>query len=104
MAFVILPTAQATDYRQRALLDGNYFRVRLRYNERLDSWMGDFFSVDDVLLVAGVKVVTNWPLTFQHKHLPVPQNDFLAVRSDNSDSDPGLNDLGDSVEIQYGNA
>lgn len=104
MALQIPFPNQFADFKQDVLLDDIAYRFRIRYNTRADSWHLTVADLDDVVLIAGIKLVENWELLtdFPDRGLPVgvlmviktvPEPEEPRPDRDNIGQDPDGNEF-----------
>lgn len=95
MAAQVIPTFAVPDYLARTRLDGREFLFRFLWSEREGRWTFDLYDDAEALILAGVRVVANWPLLRFYKHDPrVPQGDLRAIDLTPDGTPPGFKDLG----------
>lgn len=63
-------------------LEDVIYKLLFKYNTTSDFWTIDIYSVDDVLLLAGVKIVANYALLFYHKKTGLMSGDFICEIAD----------------------
>ena len=81
-------------------LDGVTFRLRLKFNSRDAAWYLSIFNADDVLIRAGIRVVSDWILN----RLIVeggPAGDIITVNLDGTIDVPDADQLGSDVTLSY---
>jgi len=86
---------------QQTQLDGRTYTFRFHWNERERSWYLEIGDVDDVPIVASRKLVANWPLLQRVTDERRPPGEIFVVNATADDSDPDLDDLDESVTLQY---
>lgn len=91
-----IPTLQGEPYyTQRTKLDGREFVLRFAWNQGLARWFLDIMADDGSMLVAGLRLVPNWPLLrFYQYDSRVPQGDLRVMTFDPTSEPPGLDDMG----------
>jgi hypothetical protein len=100
---VFIPTSSDVPlYTQRLTLDGQEFLFRFDWNERTGRWYFGIYSIDELPLVTGVKLVADWPLLHRCSNPDLPKGDLLAVDfSPLAGEPPGFVDLGNRVRLVY---
>lgn len=84
------------------VLEGRELVLDLRWSQREEKWYLDLRSADGTLLVGAIKVVVNFPLLIPyHRIAGVPAGEFFANDLRTPPADPGLDELGDVVELCY---
>jgi hypothetical protein len=105
VAAVLLPTLAdgSAWYEFSTTVDGLTFRFEFLWNDRTAAWYFNLRDAAGTLLLAGVKVVTGWPLTARYlgKIPNLPPGQFVAIDSAGRDSDPGLATLGEQHQLVY---
>ncbi len=85
----------------QAPLDGVTYTLQFRWNVRLSSWFMDVLDEQGInVLLAGLRLVINWPLAL-YQTGRTPPGDFLVFDTSGVGIDPGLNDLGDRCRLWY---
>ncbi len=63
-----------TDSLSRVVLDGKEYLIRFTYNVKKDYWTFGLHEVDETVIISGIKIVPNFPLTcfcsYKNKDLP----------------------------------
>lgn len=100
MIFVtnIIPTP---NFSIRAVLDGVVYTLVFRWNDRVKKiYMDAYDEVGSTLLIAGTKLVADYPLNLNSSHKPWPG--YLACRDTSGQGkDPDLDTFGDSAQLWY---
>jgi hypothetical protein len=91
-----IPTAPGVPfYTQRTRLDGREYLLRFSWNEREERWYLAIADEAEVVLVLGIKLVANWPLTRFYKFDPrLPPGELMVSDLTGTGTPPGLDDLG----------
>jgi len=98
---VILPVPTDTpDTSIRVPLGDVDYIVRLNYHEREDRWYLDLLTAENVEIVCGIKLVSNWPLLRRLVDIRRPGGELIALRAV-GDAPPGFSDLGRGVQLAY---
>jgi hypothetical protein len=104
-SIVSIPTSEgAAYYSQRVRLDGRDYNLRFAWNEREGRWYLSIFTDEDVPLILGIKIVTNWPLLRYYRSDPrVPPGEIMAMDLTPDGAPPGFDELaiGKRVELVY---
>lgn len=101
MAILVIPTTtDVPHYSVQVELDGALFTFTLRWNERAGAWFMTVADANDETIVAGIKVVVNFPLLRKLVAENRPAGEIYAV-DPTHDGDPGRNDLGGRVLLMY---
>lgn len=92
---VDIPTVAGVPYYTlRTRLDGRDYNMRFAWNERAERWHLDIMTDTGELLVAGIKLVANWPLLrFYHSDSRLPPGELSVIDLTPDGSPPGLSDL-----------
>lgn len=91
--------------RQRVVLDGREFAIVLHWSQREERWYLDLYTATDDLLVAGIKLVPNWPLLYRYRSVAgLPAGELMVVDDRPSPAPPTLDELGDVVQLGYAEA
>lgn len=82
-------------------LDGVGYGFEFRWNARSEAWFMTILTGDDQVILAGVKVVVDFPLAVRSASALMPPGTFIAVDTSGQHLDPGLTDLGERVQLSY---
>ncbi len=98
---LIIPVFDTASFTEQLTIEEVNYRLRLDWNYRGQFWQMSWYDRDLALIVAGIKVVINYPLLGPYKYLPIPQGELLAIDT----SEPNLRiedgDLGTRVNLVY---
>lgn len=64
---VDIPLADDPYYTEIVTLEGNTYVLDFRFNERAGSWHMDVKSEEGVYYVAGLRLVPNFPIDYNHR-------------------------------------
>lgn len=102
MALLQLPiTNSIANYRFRTRIEGIDYIFRFRYGSREDSWFMDIRNSEDILLLAGIRVVVGIDLTQSFKHLAIPQGPIFAENLEDIFQEPTRDNFGTEVLLLY---
>lgn len=62
LRYVTLPLYEDSDYQYDISLEGNYYTLRLYYNERAEAWFFELRDGENTMLVGGERLVPYYPL------------------------------------------
>lgn len=102
MATLLVPTSPGVPfYTQKTRLDGVDYVLGFRYNQREDRWYLSLADSEEIPILSGLKLVTNWPLLQAYHYDPrVPPGELFAMDLSGDDTPPGLNELGEGLRTQ----
>jgi hypothetical protein len=105
MSTLLVPTVPGTPFHVvKARLEGRDFLLHLSWNQREERWHLSIHDDEDTPILAGIKLVTNWPL-LRHYHfdLRVPPGELMAADLTRDGSPAALDELGigKRVELTY---
>ena len=90
-----------THFSLQANLDSETFTLLIRWNARALGWFMDIFEEDgETLILAGVRLVANFPLGMYRADRR-PAGYLYAWDTTGVGIDPGLGELGDRVKLIY---
>lgn len=90
-----VPTQQRPFYSLVTRLDGADYKLEFRYSPRADRFYLNLYDTNEVLLLAGIKLVPGVALLHYYHHLAgVPAGELVVTTSGPDGSAPGLNELG----------
>lgn len=75
-------------------LDGVDYELRVRYSQREDRYYLSLYTIDQVPIVAGVKIVLEFPLLRGDPQNAPPGQLIALSNEDADDTSPGLGELG----------
>ncbi len=79
---VIIPTFQevSSTFTQTIKLDDVMYKLKIQYNARSESFMLSIYASEETLLIAGLKLVSNYVLDYQYNYLnTLPPGAFILV-------------------------
>ena len=79
---VIIPIKDNPNHTLLIELESKMYKFWFKFNVLGEFWTMDIYSEDDVLLLAGIKMVANYPLIFANKNTLLPTGDFICEISD----------------------
>ena len=82
-------------------LDGTKYGLEFKWNEREESWYMSILDSEGTAILSGRKVVVNWPLFSRFAVAGLPPGNIIALDTAGTETNPGLTDLGDRVQIYY---
>jgi hypothetical protein len=87
---------------RRAQLSGREYRIDLRWSDFEGIFYLDLYTAAAALLAAGIRVVSNAPLLAgRHGVDGVPPGELVVMNVRPTPSDPGLDDLGETMRLTY---
>jgi len=81
-------------------LDRRTYELTFLWNERSESWFMDIAILPGGVLVAGVRVVPDYPMLLQYTRPLMPTGSFIFV-ADGTISRIGRDDLGTACTLVY---
>lgn len=101
MTTLLIPTSTTeSQYSQTTTLEGRDYELTFSWFERGDRWYLDIAS-DGVTLLAGLKIVADWPLLRLRTSELLPPGELIALDMTGNGRDPNLRDLGERVKLFY---
>lgn len=82
-------------------LDGELFRLLIRWSQREEAWYLSVADVEDEPIVSGIKVVVNTPLLRRVVDERAPAGIIMALDVTGELGDPNLDALGDTIPLVY---
>ncbi len=102
MAVLRLPTrTDSPRYSFSCELDSVTFNFAFEWNDRDAGWYMSIADVDGVQLLGCRRIVLNYPLIALHRNPRLPPGQLVAIDTSNTDTEPGLADLGGRVKLLY---
>jgi len=102
---ISIPMLDFPDYTVSVTLDGQEWKLRFYWNTRGLFWSMDIKTANNVLTLAGVRLIVSYPMTEQHTALDIPKGTFLIVDQNELTKyqDPGRNDFvsGRNLKLVY---
>lgn len=102
MTIQVLPTR--TDigrYNFELELDGQTYTFDFEWNDRDQGWYMTITDINENVLLAGRRIVLNWPLISRYRDAGLPAGTLEAIDTGSNDVEPGFADLGDRVKLLY---
>ena len=98
MAILVIPTDSDPYYSIRSRLDGKDYGLSFAWNDREERWYLSIYDDADNLLLAGIKLIANWPLLRNYHADPnVPPGELMVVDQTRDGTPPGLKELGENA-------
>lgn len=88
-------------YSQRVTLEGSTYNIILKWNERDSVWYMSLLTDENVPLMSGVKVVSDFPLNRREASSDGPPGLFVAYDTSEEGIDAGFEELGERVLLFY---
>lgn len=88
-------------YRFITVIGGDQYIFRVRWNTRDAAWYFNLLEYDETPILEGVKVVLGTYLGRRSNHPLLLNGVFVARSNATVHKDPGLDDLGASVNVLY---
>lgn len=63
----------------RVVLDGQEVLIRFTYNDTFGYWTFGIYNIEEVPIVAGIKMVPNFPLNFFYERRQLPNGTFGVI-------------------------
>ena len=79
---IIIPIRDNPNHTFTIELEAVIYKLGFLYNTVGDFWVLDIWDEDDVLLIAGIRIVANYPLLFSHVNSTLPPGDFYCEIAD----------------------
>jgi hypothetical protein len=79
---IIIPIKNNANHTLLVELQSKIYKIWFKFNVLGNFWTMDIYSEDDILLLAGIKIVANYPLIFSNKNSLLPTGDFVCETSD----------------------
>jgi len=96
-----IPTSDLPFYSLRTRLDERDYTFKFNYSTRQSRWYLSIYDVENVLLVAGLKLVANFPLLKYYKFRDgMPQGDLIVMCTTADTAPPTLNELGPGLRCE----
>lgn len=97
----IIPSKQATQYREEVELNGETFILAFQWNALNEYWSMNIFNRDLEPIVLGVKLVTQYNLTEQLVQSGMPLGDILCQNIVGGFEKIERNDMGETNELVF---
>ncbi len=98
---LVIPVFDVPSFVEGLTIEGVNYQLRMDWNYRGQFWQMSWYDRDGALLVAGIKVVINYPLLDPYKYLPIPQGEMLALDASDPYARIEDGDLGTRVVLVY---
>lgn len=102
MAVTEIPTTTLfPNYVVEVDLDGVFFKLAFKFNERDDAWFLDILDPADTPLRNGLKIVNEWDILRLWQEATRPDGTMITVNEGDIVDPPTLNQLGAEVILTY---
>lgn len=100
----VIPMKDYPDYSEELLFNGEPYIVRFRWNSRAKFWVMSVSLRDGTVIVAGMKIVINFPLNIRYSSPLLPAGAFIAFDANEKTQfmNPGQNDFISGRLVQMG--
>ena len=98
---LIIPFRNLPAFKETVVLDGETFIFSFQYNTRGDYWTMDISDKNQVLLMAGLKVVLGYELIQRYGTREQPAGEIYPIDVTETIERIGRNDLPAPVEMTY---
>lgn len=93
-----IPTLQQPYYSLRTRLDGQDYTLEFIYSVRAERFYLNLYDAEQVLLIAGLKLLSNVFVLAYYHHIPgVPPGEIMVTATSADDSSPTLLELGSGL-------
>jgi len=83
---VIIPIKNNPNHTLVIELESIIYKLGFQYNVQGAFWAMTIWDENDSVIIAGIKIVANYPLLFSYKKSSLPDGDFYCEISDKSAS------------------
>lgn len=104
MALIVIPVrTDIFSYTERITLNGSVYVLTFNYNLRMDVWFMDIATAAGTVLLAGIAFLQGLPLTYKNvgRISGLPPGDFVLIDETGQDRDPGKDNLGQDIKLEY---
>ncbi len=100
-AFTVPLRNDLPHYEFQVELDNATYGLELRWNFLSEAWFMSIYTSDDILVVADIRIVVDWPLGGRYADARMPPGRLIALDTTGEHQDPGLADLGTRTQLLY---
>ncbi len=93
--------SDAPHYRVGTTLQGIQYLLDVRWNSREEAWYMTISSVEDIVLIAGIKLVLGVFLTRLSHDERLPDGEFMVSDLSDTSTEATLTDLGERVAVYF---
>jgi len=79
---LIIPIKDNPNHTLTIELESSIYKLGFLYNSLGGFWSMDIWNEDDEILLLGIKIVANYPLTFPYRNVSLPPGDFYCEIAD----------------------
>ena len=102
MAYLEIPViSDIPSYTFNLVLEGTKFNFNFRFNKRLDRWTFDLSDSENILIIAGIPLLTNLLLTERYSYDNLPKGEFFVLDMTGNEANPSEIGLGDDYKLIY---
>lgn len=101
---VIIPAGDGVSpyFDLQVVLEGVTYTLEFRWNVRLGAWFMNIYDADGTTaILVGIRLVANYMLGAYNVGYGGPPGGFAAFDTSGQGLDPGLEELGDRVQLIY---
>ena len=105
MAIIQLPVnSDNSNYSFKVDLDDSTYMFRFRFNTRLDKWLMDIATEDEINLLVGIPLLPGTLLSSRFTDSRLPQGRLFIFNTVDENRECGRNDLGNDCLLLYDEA
>lgn len=104
MAYLEIPVrTDIYSYTEKVTLDGVLYTLGFHFNSRKDCWVMDIGDSAGEILLAGIPLMINYPLTrrFIGYIDGLPNGQFMMIDETDQERNAGRDNLGDDIKLIY---
>jgi hypothetical protein len=102
MQLKIIPTKPAIAHQQiDVILSGVQYRISLRWNGRISTWMADIHNADGLVIVLSHPLHIGIDILGQTHYMPECPPGALGLISDIPNAEPSYNNMSTVVKLAY---
>lgn len=89
------------DYEFRTSLDGTIYTIRTHYNTRMNRWVMDFKTADNIPIVLGIPLLLGTSLLSNYSDDRLPKGLLFLINIESENEECGMDDLGKNCLLLY---
>lgn len=97
----IIPVADYPTYSEELTIENVLYRFKISYNERGQHWALTIMDSNEVILIAGVKIVLGYELIKWYPDRGLPPGGIMVINMDDSVTEITRDNLGTDIKIVY---
>lgn len=99
-----IPFTEYPALTKEIVIDETSYRFSFVWNTRMEAWTLSIYSIDNIAILTGIKIVLNYELIRMFRYLLIPQGYLLAIDITNNENKIAYGDFtssGRELKLYY---